>query len=100
MRALELFLNVRRCLFRLGKAQSTIVSAHPLEGTENHGRLAMNGNGLPLYLDVVGVDDALNFFAKPNSVFREIGDRMCLEEQFQGREEGLENWKSPRRSIH
>jgi hypothetical protein len=55
----------------------------------------MNRNGLSLHLDMVGIGNTLNFLTQSNSVFRQIGDGMRLEEQFQRRKEGLEDRKSP-----
>jgi hypothetical protein len=78
---LEFGLHIIGHLIGLGKPKGTIVSAHPLEGTQNHSGLAMDRDCVSHRRANVGlIHDSANLFAQPDSIFGEGGDRFGLEE--------------------
>jgi hypothetical protein len=78
---LKLGLHIIRHFIGLGKSKHSIVSSHPLEGTQDHSGLAMDGDGSSQCGVNVGlVHDTANLFAKADSILGERGNCFGLKQ--------------------
>ena len=90
MRALHPLLHIICNIRPLRNTKGTIVSSHRLERRQDHRSLAMDGDSLPMNLDVLLIHNGLNRGRQLHSIVMEPSNILRLEQLLKTRKERLE----------